>query len=59
MTAQQARCYQCRDEPARPGSRFCSESCAAVWAEAFAHTLEDAWCPQCNDWLEQPHRHGM
>lgn len=44
------RCYSCGEKRVRPGSRFCSNRCAAMWAEELAAGNDDAWCDGCQEW---------
>lgn len=44
------RCYGCRERPARVDSLFCSNRCAADFAEALAQGNGDVWCSVCCEW---------
>jgi hypothetical protein len=54
------KCMWCGSKPVVRGSEyFCSEKCAAEWAENVCQEIIDKqWCPQCQEWtdyeLEQP-----
>lgn len=45
------RCYHGCDKPARKGYRFCSQRCAAEYAEELVMGNDDAWCPKCKQWV--------
>lgn len=51
-------CYACYERPARKGSRFCTQRCAAEWADALAAGNSDAWCPACQKWVEHFYNEG-
>ena len=44
------RCYGCARK-ARPDSRFCSDRCAAGYAEELVAGNEDSFCIQCDAWV--------
>lgn len=46
-----ADCYSCGRKKARPHSYFCSQRCAAEWADEIAGGNEVAWCPTCKNWV--------
>lgn len=43
------RCFNC-DRPARPGSMFCTQRCAAVYAETLLEGFDDVFCPVTERW---------
>lgn len=45
------RCYGCSERHYRTTKRFCSDTCAADWAELLARGNEDEWCPNCDAWV--------
>lgn len=45
------QCYGCRTRAARKGSRFCTQRCAADYAEELVEGNDDTWCPACADWV--------
>ena len=36
------------------GSKFCSNKCAADWADT--QVFDDEWCDGCDDWLDPENR---
>lgn len=55
MSAKKPRplCFQCGTVEVRqnrPGSRFCSQACAADFGEACAQSSIRGWCPTCHAW---------
>jgi len=46
------RCYGCGERPIRQASFFCTQRCAADYAEEIALGNDIAWCPSCNDWVD-------
>ena len=51
------RCYACGKKRVRRGSRFCSNRCAAEWAEELASGNDDAWCIGCQEWVGEVDGH--
>jgi len=50
MAKRRPRCNNCNRKPARLESHFCSNRCAAEWADLM---LEGFWfCHSCNEWLD-------
>lgn len=44
-------CWLCTKKPALPGSYFCSQYCAAWWAQDHLEiSKNNAWCPKCKAW---------
>lgn len=43
-------CLGCLDKPAKHRSHFCTQKCAALWAEELNQST--AWCPQCKEWQD-------
>lgn len=43
-------CYCC-PRPARPRSYFCSNRCAAQYADELMAGNEDSWCPHCEEYV--------
>lgn len=54
------KCYGC-GKIHRRKSRFCTNKCAAIWAEIIAQGNGDSWCETCQEWApydpykEHPH----
>lgn len=46
-----AKCYLCREKPVRSGSRFCTQRCAADFAEELVEGNDDYWCSKCCSWI--------
>lgn len=42
-------CYGC-GRAARKGSRFCTQRCAAEYAEELVEGNDDWWCSECDEW---------
>lgn len=50
MTYRDPACYVACGERAAPGRRFCSDHCAAFYAEAVAGRYAEQWCVTCDEW---------
>lgn len=46
------RCYHGCDKPARKNGRFCSQKCAAEFAEELVLGNDDKWCSNCQEWVD-------
>lgn len=44
-------CFECHSRPARADSRFCSQKCAAAWADEWLQGFDDGYCPKCGEWV--------
>lgn len=47
-------CYNLCGMKARNRSLFCSQHCAAIWAEAIAQGNNEVWCETCREWVSGP-----
>lgn len=52
-----AICYYCQKRDVQPGTFFCSQRCAALWADEKLHEYDLVWCPTCQDWITQGQVH--
>ena len=50
-------CYAICGGAARRGRRFCSDKCAAIWAEQSVEGNDEVWCPICLGW-RGPYTHN-
>lgn len=50
MSQVQPKCYGHCGKVARVGYMFCSDRCAALYADELVRGNEDHWCPVCEDW---------
>lgn len=56
-------CVTCHEKPVRKGSYFCSQKCAAEWADELYAGNENLWCEVCQEWdykgnFEFGHQHN-
>lgn len=49
MAIEGPKCYGC-DRKARHGSLFCTQKCAAEWAEEIILGNEEVYCYNCKEW---------
>lgn len=49
MARRKAKCYGC-DRRTRTGFMFCSQSCAASYAENLLDNVDTSYCPRCGTW---------
>jgi endogenous inhibitor of DNA gyrase (YacG/DUF329 family) len=49
MPRHKAKCYGC-DRRARIGFMFCSQRCAAAYAENLLDNADTSYCPTCGTW---------